>query len=164
MAAPLALAVMMSTVTFIEAVDAAEQKRPTLLQAVERFVGGAKKQAAEKLSGAPKKAAAEAPPAEARPEAATTARADSGGAKATQADSAKSTPPRSDAERVKGAKDSKDPRPAKGAPERDTAAKKTPGEKEEVKDEAPVRGPRLPVWPGITLANPAAPQILLAAK
>lgn len=160
--APIALVLCVSAFISIEA--PADEKRPPRRQAAEQLVGGAKKRVAEVLNAASNKPAAEAPtsaktpPAPAAPAApaatATPAKEDSNAT--VKGDSAKG------AAKAEPAKPHKD-RAGRATAERDSSEKKPAAEKEERNDE-PVRGPRLPVWPGITMANPSAGNIgMLAA-
>jgi len=144
-AAPAALLVMLVSMPLID-IDpstAGESKRPERRQAAERTVGAPKKQAAGVGAGS---GGAVAPPTtQASP--ADTAGRDTSTAK-----------PDSAGRHAKPAKAQ-----AKGQVERDSTARKPQAEKEDVREEAPLRGPRLPIWPGISDTNPSAGRDLLAA-
>lgn len=156
-AAPVAVLVMLVSIAPLDAGGADETRRPARRQAADGVVGAPKTQAAGVTVGAPRKqaagvaaghhaGAAKAPPTPAQADSAHPAVADTGAARAA-ADSTHG--------RAKPAK------PAGAG--RDSSANKPAPEREEVKEEHPVRGPRMPIWPGISHASPSAGHEMLAA-
>jgi hypothetical protein len=157
-AAPVAVLMMLVSMTSFDAGGAGESRRPARRQAADGVGGAPKKQAAERVGGAPKRQAAERHAGAARARPAASAPADS--AQASAPDSAAKSAVRADSTdgRMKPAKSG-----ARAGAERDSSGKKAHAERDEPKEEPPVRGPRLPIWPGISLANPSAGHEKLAA-
>lgn len=168
-AAPLAVLMMLVSMAPFDAGGADETKRPARRQAADGVMGAPKRQAAGVTVGAPRKqvagAAVGAPKRrpEGHPAGAATARA-------AHADSAQAPAPDSGAARGAVHSDSthghaKPAKPAtRAGADRDSSAKPAkPAERDEPKEEPPVRGPRMPIWPGISHANPSAGHEMLAA-
>ncbi len=161
-AVPVALLVMVSSMVFSDAPGADDSKRPARRQAAGSEVGAPRRQAAGKSVGAPKRraasrgSAAAAQAARAAATRATTSPADSG--TTAVRDSSGAAPAAAPHDSATGHAAAQG---GKGAAGRDTTAQKP--DRDEPRDEAPVHGPRLPVWPGISLANPSAGHDMVAA-